>query len=304
MNELRAIALMVLGVSAFSVMDGIGKVLSSDHDVLQIVWARYAFAVPPLMLIAAPRRWPAMLGRRVGLQLARGLLPVLGGVFIVLALRTVPLADATAITFVAPLLVTALSIPLLGETVGWHRWVAVVVGFAGVVVIARPGAGAFQWAALLPLATALAFALYQILTKVLSAGTDPRGTLVFTMLTGLVLGTAALPFVWQTPTPAAWGLMALSGLANAFGHYALIRSYEGVPASTLAPFIYAQIIGAALFGFAVLGDVPDAFTLLGTAIIVASGLYVVHRERQRARTGAAPQPSPASMRSISRRKAS
>jgi drug/metabolite transporter (DMT)-like permease len=280
MSQLRAIALMVLAVSAFSVMDGIGKVLSADHDALQIVWARYVFALPVVLLVADPRRLRGMRRGPMRLQLARGVLPVIAGLSIVLSLRTVPLADATAISFAAPLLVTALSIPLLGETVGWHRWAAVVVGFAGVVVIARPGAGAFQWAALLPLGTAFAFAIYQILTKQLTATADPRATFVFTMGIGFAIVTVAQPFVWQPPSAQAWGLMAISGLLYGGSHYAIIRSFEGAQASTLAPFIYAQIIGAVIFGYAVFGDIPDALTLIGTAIIVASGLYVVHRERR------------------------
>jgi drug/metabolite transporter (DMT)-like permease len=288
MSQLRAIALMLLAVSAFSVMDGIGKVLGAGYDPLQIVWGRYAFALPLLIVVIDWRRWRGMRRGRLGLQLARGVLPVIAGLAIVMSLRTVPLADATAITFVAPLLVTALSIPLLGETVGWHRWMAVVLGFVGVVVIARPGAGTFQWAALLPLGTAVAFAFYQILTKQLTAIADPRATFVFTMVVGFVIITAAQPFVWRPPSAEAWALMAVSGLLYGAAHYLLIRCFEGAQASTLAPFIYAQIIGAAIFGYVVFGDVPDTLTFIGTAIIIGSGLYVVHRERRRQAPAAGP----------------
>jgi drug/metabolite transporter (DMT)-like permease len=280
MSQLRAIALMVLAVSAFSVMDGIGKVLSADYDALQIVWARYAFALPLMLLLVNPWRWRGMRHGRLGLQLGRGLLPIVAGLAIVLSLRTVPLADATAISFVAPLLVTALSIPLLGEKVGWHRWAAVLVGFAGVVIIARPGAGAFQWAALLPLGTALGFALYQILTKKLTPIADPRATFVFTMVVGFLIVSIAQLFVWRAPSAEALALMAVSGLLYGGSHYAIIRSYEGAQASTLAPFIYAQIIGAMIFGYVVFDHMPDALTFIGTAVIIASGLYVVHRERR------------------------
>jgi drug/metabolite transporter (DMT)-like permease len=280
MSQLRAIALMVVAVTSFSIMDGIGKVLSAEYDALQIIWARYAFALPPMLLLSSPWRWRRMRRGRLDLQLARGVLPVVAGLAIVLSLRTVPLADATAITFVTPLLVTALSIPLLGETVGWHRWAAVVVGFVGVVVVARPGAGAFQWAALLPLCTALGFAIYQILTKKLTPIADPRASFAFTMVVGFVIVSVAQLFVWRTPSGEALALMAVSGLLYGGSHYAIIRSYEGAQASTLAPFVYAQIVGAMLFGYVVFGDVPDALTFLGTAIIIASGLYVVHRERR------------------------
>lgn len=275
---------MVFGVTTFAVMDALGKQLAEEMDVLQVIWGRYVFALPVLLVLAPPHTWPRLLRRsRPVLQVARALMPLAAGITIVLALRTMPLADATVISFVAPLLVTALSIPLLGEKVGWHRWGAVVVGFIGVVVIARPGAGAFQWAALLPLGTALSSALYQIGTKVLSATVHALSTLLYTMGVGFLLSTLALPFVWQAPTTEAWLLMAVSGLFNAIGHYAIIRAFAGAPASTLAPFIYTQIVCAAILGYLMFDEVPDAVTWLGTAIVVASGLYVLHREREVAR---------------------
>jgi drug/metabolite transporter (DMT)-like permease len=281
-SRLHAIALMVCGVTAFAVGDGIGKLLSRDQDVLQIVWSRFAFALPLLPVFAPPRRWPEMLRGRVGLQVIRALLPVAGSVFIVLALRTVPLADATAITFVAPLLVTALSIVLLGERIDWQRWTAIVLGFVGVIVVARPGADTFQWAALLPLGTALVYSVYQVMTRILSATADPGITLIFTVLVGAVVLTAALPFVWRTPSAEGWALMVASGLLSGFAHYTLIRAYAAAPASTVAPFNYIQIVGATVVGLVMFGAAPDAYTILGTAIIVASGLYLVARERRRA----------------------
>jgi drug/metabolite transporter (DMT)-like permease len=256
---------------------------------MQIIWGRYVFALPIVLVLAPPHRWPALLQRsRPLLQVGRALLPICAGLTIVLALSTMTLADATVISFVAPLLVTALSIPLLGETVGWRRWAAVLVGFAGVLVIARPGAGAFQWAALLPLGTALSSALYQIATKLVSANVHALSTLIYTMVVGFVVTSASLPFVWQAPSTEAWLLMALSGFFNALGHYAIIRAFAGAQASTLAPFIYTQIVLAAILGYAMFGEVPDAITWLGTAIIVASGLYVLHAERRAALSATAP----------------
>lgn len=282
MTQLRAIALMVFGVATFAVMDALGKQLAEELDVMQVIWGRYVFALPVLLVLAPPARWAGLLrNSRPALQVVRALMPMAAGLTIVLALRTMPLADATVISFAAPLLVTALSIPLLGEKVGWHRWAAVVVGFAGVLVIARPGAGAFQWAALLPLGTALSSALYQLTTKLLSASVEALSTLIYTMVVGFVLSTLALPFVWQAPTGEAWLLMAVSGLFNALGHYAIIRAFSGAPASTLAPFIYTQIVLAVVLGYLMFGEIPDALTWLGTAIVVASGLYVLHRERVR-----------------------
>lgn len=289
MTQYRAIALMVFGVTTFAVMDALGKQLAEEMDVLQVIWGRYVFALPLVVVLAPPHTWGRLLrGSRPVLQFGRALMPMAAGLTIVLALRTMPLADATVISFVAPLLVTALSIPLLGEKVGWHRWAAVLVGFAGVVIIARPGAGAFQWVSLLPFATALSSALYQISTKLLSASVHALSTLLYTMVVGFILSTLALPFVWEAPTTQGWLLMAVSGVVNALGHYAIIRAFAGAPASTLAPFIYTQIVCAAILGYVMFGEVPDTITWLGTAIVVASGLYVLHRERRVAVSATAP----------------
>jgi drug/metabolite transporter (DMT)-like permease len=271
---MRAIVLMIAGVTLFAVVDGVATLLARDgYPTGQVIWSRYAFVLPVVLALAGPRRWPALLRtRRPVLQIVRALLPLVAGICIVLALRQIALADATAILFVAPLAVTALAIPLLGERVDLRSWAAVALGFVGVLVIVRPTGGSLQWAALLPLATAVLFALYQIATR------DAAATFFYTMLVGTVGASLALPFGWRTPDGAALALMVGSGLLHGLGHYCTIRALALAQASTLAPYAYTQILGATLLGYLFFGEVPDLATFLGAGIIALAGLYVVRRE--------------------------
>jgi drug/metabolite transporter (DMT)-like permease len=198
----------------------------------------------------------------------------------IVAISIVPLADAYTITFTAPFLVTILSIPLLKERVGWRRWTAVLVGFAGVLIVFRPFAAPVHWAMLLPLITAGCFALYQILTRKVSY--DSRET-AFMMLfylawVGTAVMSAIVPAYWQAVVLGDWALMVGMGALGAAGHLILIRALTIAPASLLSPFIYAQIVWALGIGYVWFGDVPNAWMLIGCTVIVASGLYVFYRE--------------------------
>jgi drug/metabolite transporter (DMT)-like permease len=275
-----AIVLFISGVSCFGVMDGLGKVLAADLPVLQIVWARYAFAVPVILAATSPARWLSLLRcERPLLQAVRGLLPLLAGVSILLGLRLMSLADATVITFAAPLFVVILSAPILREQVGLATWAGVGLGFLGVLIVVRPGAGSIAWAALLPLATAFLFALYQVLTRLASRGDPPATTLAWTILIGILLTTPLLPLGWVSGDPAAWLLLILSGLLYGTGQLFLIRALAAAPANILTPFTYTQIVAAVLFGILILGELPDLWTFVGTALIVLAGLYVVRWAR-------------------------
>jgi drug/metabolite transporter (DMT)-like permease len=277
--RLKGILLLCLGVTLFGVMDGLGKLLAGGYPVAQVVWARYAFAVPVLLLLTRPARWPSLLRcERPLLQAGRGLLPLLASVTVIVGLLFIPLADATAIGFASPLLVAVLSAPLLRERVSVHTWIGVVAGFAGVLVIARPGAGTIAWAALFPLATAFFFALYQVLTRLVSREDDPLVTLAWTILVGLVATSPVLLVQAQPPTAPDWLLMAASGALFGAGQFLLIRAFALAPAAILTPFTYAQIVAAVLFGVAVFGEVPDAWTLTGTALIILAGTYVLRRQ--------------------------
>lgn len=287
-DRAAAILLIVASCAVFGTLDGIGKVLAADYHIVQIIWARYATFLPAALLLLGRRRWrEAWRVGRPEFQCARALLPPLAGGAIVLGAARMPLADVTAIQFVAPLLLVGLSIPLLGERVEWWKWAAAGVGFAGVLVIARPGAGGVGWAMLLPLATALLSALHQIATRWLGA-VDPRISLLYTAVVGFAVTTAAVPFFWIAPSPAGWALFALSGLMYAVAHFCMILGFSRAPASALAPVTYVQIVAASLFGFLVFGDVPDRATLAGALLIVGAGLYVLVRQ-----TRALRRPAPA-----------
>jgi drug/metabolite transporter (DMT)-like permease len=274
-----AVLLLASGVTLFGVMDGLAKLLAGEYSIVQVVWARYAFAVPVILATARPAAWPDLLRcERPALQAARGLLPLLASVTVVVGLGLMPLADATAISFASPLLVVALSALLLGERVSVHSWAGVACGFAGILLIVRPGAGALAWAALFPLATAFFFALYQVLTRLVSRGDDPRVTLAWTVAVGLVLTTPLLPLHWHPVGEADWPLLGLSGVLFGLGQFLLIRAFAMAPAAVLAPFAYAQIVAAIVFGVVVFGDVPDPWTVVGTALVILAGVYVFRRQ--------------------------
>jgi drug/metabolite transporter (DMT)-like permease len=260
-------------------MDGLGKYLANGHSVAQVVWARYAFAVPVVMAVAGPRRWRGLLNSdRLSWQAARALLPLLASVSVIVGLTMMPLADFTAISFASPLLVVALSVPLLGERITLRSWIGVIGGFAGVLVIVRPGAGSISWTAAFPLATAFCFALYQVMTRLVSRSDDPVVTLAWTIVVGLVLMTLVLPFQWQPVALPAWLLLALSGVLFGLAHFLVIRAFALAQASLLAPFTYAQLVGAVIFGSLVFGQMPDATTFIGAGLVVCAGIYVLRRQ--------------------------
>jgi drug/metabolite transporter (DMT)-like permease len=284
---LRGIALILAAVALFPVMDAMAKHLVVEYDVIQVVWARYVFHLGFLFLLFLLRattrpRWT----RNIRLQIARSVLLMTATVLFFNALRFIPLADAVAINFTAPLLMVALSIPLLGEHAGPRRWVAVAIGFLAMLIIIRPGTGVFHWASFLVLGAATCYALYQIVTRRLSATDHPLTTLFFSGLMGAIVFTILVPYFWRWPSAIDWVLLALVGIVGALAHYALIRAVEGAAVSLLAPFSYTQIIMATAIGYLWFGDFPDRFTILGAAIIILCGLYIAHREAVAARVKA------------------
>jgi drug/metabolite transporter (DMT)-like permease len=280
-SPMLGIGMTLLAIGLFAFMDTIGKSLMQHYPAPQVVWARYFFQCT-LMLVMLPRLGVTgfLRTRRHGLQIGRGVLLLVATGCMYAAISVVPLADAYAITFTAPLLVTALSVPLLKERVGWRRWSAVVVGFVGVLIVIRPGFGEVPWQLLLPLVTAACFAVYQIFTRMIS--TDPAETpfvmLFYLAWVGALAMTLVVPFHWQPVAPLDWLWMAAIGGLGAAGHLILIRALVIAPASLIAPFTYSQIIWALILGYLVFGDLPDIWMLLGCTVIVASGLFVFYRE--------------------------
>jgi drug/metabolite transporter (DMT)-like permease len=281
LRQWYGIAFVLGGMMLFPCLDTLAKALSTRVNVLEIVWARYTFHLLAIPLFVPPGQLSGVFRtRRLGLQTLRSVCAVMGTAFFFLALRRVTLADATAINFVSPLLLTLLAVPLLGERVGAHRLLACAAGFAGALIIVRPGAPTTTWYALLPLVSSFFFALYYVMTRQLSGKDSAATTLLHSALTGAVLTSLALPFVWSGPSSLEWSAMVAMGLIAALAHWLLIKAYGCAPASLLAPYHYTMLVWAAILGYAVFGNIPDTATLLGATVIIGSGLYNAHRELQ------------------------
>ena len=275
----RGVLMMCVAVLCFATMNGFVKELRiQELPLVEIIWGRYFFHTL-LVLAIFPRKIPTLLsGSDKKLQVIRSILVLLATACMFTAVGLMPLADAVAITFIAPLLITALSVPLLKERVGLRRWIAVFVGFVGMIVIVRPGGGLFQLAALLPISVTIFYALYQIITRVISHRTDPINSLFYTAIVGGVLMSLIVPFFWQTPTLEQWGLLIVAGFLGGLGHWAIIMAYQRAEAPLVAPFAYSELIWAILLGLTLFGDFPDLWTLVGAGIIALSGIYILQRE--------------------------
>lgn len=282
-HPLRGIALITAAVFMFSAMDTLAKfMLSADYPVAGLIWARYAVN----LLVMLALLWPRMGGKlfrttRPGLQLVRGLLLVASTLCFYLALRYLPLAEAAAISFVGPVLTTILAGWLLRERASGRQWVAVLLGFAGVLIIIRPGGGLFTPAAVFPLLTAILFSFYQIVTRKMSGHEHNYTTLFYTAFIGGIVASLALPFGWQNPTLIQAAIMFGMGVFGGYGHYLLIRAVEYASPASLAPFGYSQLVWSTVLGYAVFGDFPDNGSLLGMAIVVIAGLLALNWKQMR-----------------------
>ena len=281
-SRLTAIALMCGAVACFALLDTTAKYLNLYMSALQVAWARYTGAFLFPFIVSNPWTRPGLTRtNRPLLQLARSVLLLGSTLCNFAALRYLQLDEAITLIFSTPFFVAALSGPMLGEWVRWRRWSAIVVGFLGVVVVARPGAASFHPAALLSLSAALCYALYSISTRILARTDSNETTLFYSNVVGALALLPVVPLVWTTPSdPLVIALMAVTGAIGSFGHYLLIAAHRLAPAAVLAPFIYSEIVLVTVLGFLVFGDVPNRFTLTGAAIVVASGLYLLHRERK------------------------
>jgi drug/metabolite transporter (DMT)-like permease len=276
-----AIGLVLLSLVVFSGLDAISKVLVADYSPILITWARYGVNLALLLPFALRAGARPLATAGIGLQIGRGV--VMGGssVLFIAGLANMAMADATAVAFAAPLIVTALSIPFLGERVGIRRWSAVAVGFVGVMVIVQPGSSAFHPASLFPLGSAACWAAGLIITRRIKTRDATLTTLLYTTLVAFLIATAFVPWVWQPLPLRALALIAVMGVLSSAGQYFLLLGYQRGAASLLAPFSYMQIITSTIWGAVLFGTWPGAATLVGAAIVVASGLYVLHRERVR-----------------------
>jgi drug/metabolite transporter (DMT)-like permease len=281
-QRLTGIALMLSAVLAFSCLDAMAKYLGSHMPTLQVVGVRCVSAFLIALMVSNPLTRPDLLKTaRPGLQLWRSSMLLGSTVFNFMAFRYLQLDEAMAILFSTPFLVAILAGPLLGEWIGWRRWTAILVGFAGVLVVVRPGLGGMQWAALLSFGSAVCYAFYNITTRMLSRTDSSETTLFYANLFCCAVMAPVLPFVWVTPP--SWldvVLMVATGVFGAGGHFLLILAHRRAPASVLSPFIYTQIVWASTLGYLVFANVPSQWTIAGAAIVIASGLYLLNRERK------------------------
>ncbi|MEA2755386.1 MAG: hypothetical protein QOJ54_1675 [Aliidongia sp.] len=283
-DPLGGILLLLLAVLTFSCSDATAKYLSTELPVIEIIWLRYLVFALVLVPSALRSGVGVLRSTRPGLQLLRGMGMLVSSLFFISCLPVLPLADATAIGFVSPLFITALSIPVLGERVGMRRWAAIVVGLIGVVVVIRPGTSAFQPAALLPILSALSWAGAIVITRKMSGTEGTLTTLIFSAVSALLVVSFMVPFDWVMPTARQLGIALLYGIFASGGQWLIVLAYHRAGASALASLNYSQLVWAVALGFLVFGAVPDRWTLAGASIIIASGLYTAHRERLRTRT--------------------
>lgn len=281
-RPLFAIAMMCAAMLCFASMGAAVKLLSLEYPLLQIVWARYFFHLLMVLLLARGRVREVTRTARLGMQLLRSVL-VLGATVLSFAgLARLPLATFVSLGFLGPLLVVAFAALLLRERVTAGRWLAVVIGLVGVLVIARPGSGALGPAMLLPLAMAVCYALYQLLTRVIRGSAPPLNSLFYTALVGACASSLLVPLHWVWPDTLGWCLMVAAAGFGGLGHFAVIRAYESGAASVVAPFHYSELLWSTLLGLALFSELPDSWTLAGGSLLVASGIYVVTGERRRA----------------------
>lgn len=291
-ERFKAIGLMVLATACFALLDATAKYLvgTKAMPVAQVTWLRFAGHV----VFSAALLWPfavrpSLTSQKPLIQILRSTLMIVTTGFNFVALRYLQLDQTVAIFFLTPLLVALLAGPLLHEWVGWHRMVAIVVGFLGVLVVMHPGIGTLHWAMMLVLISTVGYALYNISTRYLAKYDPAEVTQTYTPLAGALLMAPFGVAVWQTPPDAlAWVLCASLGLWGGLGHWLLILAHRSAPAAVLAPFIYLGLIWMSAAGFLVFGDVPTWWTLSGAAIVILSGLYLLSRERKASGPAAGP----------------
>ncbi len=282
----RAVALMIIAVTVFSGLDTTAKYVGtvSGVPVAQLIWLRF-FVQFLLLLVFVPALGVLSLGdlfrtKRPGWQAARSVMMALTTVFNFVALQYLRLDQTVTIMFLSPLLVALLAGPLQGEWVGLRRFVAILAGFAGILIVVRPGFAQFDPALLYSFAAMAAYVVFALITRHIAGDDPPLVTLFFSLFAGVILGLpfAAADWQWEFSLQT-WLLLLSMGVLGGLGHYLFILAYRLAPAGIITPFMYLQIISMAALGYFVFGDVPDGWTAVGSAVIVASGVYLFHRER-------------------------
>ena len=283
-DQAKGILCMIAGVLVLTTQDAITKWLTAGYHAGEIMFYRGLFSFIPIAVLLWREGGAAgMRSRRPALNLVRALLALATSVLIVTAFAHMPLADVLAVVFASPLILTALSGPLLGEHVGWRRWSAVGVGFVGVLLLTRPGTGALDLAVLLPLGAAFFSALRDITTRRLGGHASPTTILLYTQAVATLAAAPSLAVNSGWPGLLDWLLFAAAGILVGLAHYLIIQAFLFAQAVAIAPFRYLALVWAMLIGFLVWGDVPDLWAIAGSSLIVGSGLYMLHRETRRRR---------------------
>jgi len=291
-----AISMILVTGAMLAGMDVTAKYLALELPILVVLWARYFFhtAITFTVYAAKRRSFQFLRARKPGLQLIRAASLFGATSFMYVAITLMPLGDAAAIQFFAPVLMTGIAGVFMGEHVGPRRLAGVATAFVGVILVARPGSDVLGWTALLPFATAILLAIYMALTRVIRTKDNPDATTFYSTAVGALVLSIIVPFYWQALSPSQWGLMLTMGLAGAGGHYLLVKAFHSAEASMLAPFTYSQVVAAIIWGYVVFGDVPSIWTTCGATLIVGSGIYVWYRETRQHKKTAQPSSPPRS----------
>jgi drug/metabolite transporter (DMT)-like permease len=282
-QRLTGIALMCGAVALFACLDTTAKYLNTQMGPMQIAWARYTSAFVLTLFVSNPLTHPGLLRtKRPSLQIVRSALLAASSVLNFLALRWLQLDEALSIIFTFPFIVAIAAGPMLGEWIGWRRWCAIAIGFGGVLLITRPGFGGMHPAAFISLAATICYGFYAVITRILSRVDSNQTSLFYSNFIGALILLPVVPFVWTTPDNWVIALMLVAtGVLGSLGHFFLIAGHKLAPASVLSPFVYTQLIWVVILGYLVFDHVPTAWTMAGAAVVVSSGLYLLHRERKR-----------------------
>lgn len=280
-RPLLGVLYMGIACALFPVMNGIVKLLALSYDPLQIVWFRITLHLVLVAAVFLPRLGLGLFRtRQIGWQFVSSVTMLLSTLFFFSAVKYVPVAEAIAVTFVSPLVVVFLAWPMLGERITPFRLAAVIVGFAGVLVVIRPGGALFQWASVLLLGSATCYSIYQIVIRRVAGVDHPATSIFYSVLLGAIIMSAILPFVWKTPASwQDWALLCSLGALGGLGHYCVARAMTYASANFVAPFNYTQMIGSVIVGYFMFAEVPDLYVWLGTVLIVSAGLLVSWRGR-------------------------
>jgi len=301
----KGIALILTSTVFLGVSDVTAKYLSASLPSVEIAWIRFlVFALIMVPAMVPGTRLYSLKTASLKLQMMRGAALLGSSLLFISGLRYLPVAEASATGFVAPLFVTALSIIFLSEKVGIRRWLATACGLVGVLIILRPGSSAFHIAAVFPILSALAWAATLIMTRMMSGREHAVTTMAYSSIAGVAILSALVAFVWVTPSWQDIRFGLLIGVASTAGQFIVVLAFRYADASVLAPFSYSQLLWVSILGFLVFGEVPSLWTMIGAAVIVGSGLYTAHREHVRRlkllnAAGAAPRQSRQRASSIS-----